>query len=270
MKRVIAIVAFVAAVFAVGAQSFKDGIYFAQQHEFEKSGWKYQVVVEVKGGKIAKATWNGVNNLGQADKKTVAASGSYGMVKVSKLKKEWHEQAAAVEAYLVSTQNVNFDKYTTPAGNTDAITGASILVKEFFVLAKEALASAPVAKGPYAKDGWYYASAADFDKSGWKANVLLTVANGSVVDAVWNGLSNDKKKKSKIVESKKGAYGMGKAAKQGEGHEQAARAEAALLKAQNPAASAVKADGKTDAITGVTITVSEFFTLADTALKAAR
>lgn len=270
MKRIFTVIAFVAAVFTVGAQSLKDGVYFAQEKEFPKTGWKAQVVLEVKGGKIVKAVWNEVNNIGKEDLKTVSAAGGYGMGKASKIKKEWHEQAAAVEAYLVKTQDVNFNKYKNAAGETDAITGASLSVKGFFSLAKEALASAPVPKGAYTKDGWYYASAASFDKSGWKDNVLITVANGSVVDALWNGISSDKKKKSKLQESMAGSYGMGKAAKQGEWHEQAARAEAALVKTQNPAAIAVRSDGKTDAITGVTIGVSEFLTLADTALKAAR
>lgn len=270
MKRIIALAAMAVIAAAAFAQSYADGVYFAQEHAFGKTGWKYQVVLEVKGGKVVKASWNGVNNLGQPDKKTVAASGAYGMVKVSALKKEWHEQAAVVEDYLVRTQDLGFSKYTNAAGNTDAISGASIMVKEFFVLANEALAAGPVAKGSYAKDGWYYASAQDFDRSGWKANALVTVVNGRVVDAIWNGISSDRKKKSKLVEAAAGRYGMAKAAAQGEWHLQAERAAAALVRAQNPASIAVKADGKTDAVTGVSITVSEFYTLAAEALKAAR
>ena len=65
-----------------------------------KSGWRYQAVLEVKGGKIVSAKWNGVNNLGLADKKTVAASGQYGMAKVAK-QGEWDVQAARVEAELL-------------------------------------------------------------------------------------------------------------------------------------------------------------------------
>lgn len=270
MKRIMSLFLLAAVEAALGAQSFKDGVYFAQEHDFAKSGWKMQVVVHVKGGKIAGAIWNETNNLGKEDLKTVAAAGGYGMVKVSPIKKEWHEQAAAVEAYLVKTQDVNFNKYTDDRGATDAITGASLAVKGFFDLTKEALASPPVPKGSWAKDGWYYASAADFDKTGWKGNVLITVANGSIVDAVWNAVSSDKKKKSKLVESVKGSYGMGAAAKQGEWHVQAARVQTALVKAQNPAAIALKSDGKSDAISGATITVSEFLTLAETALKRAR
>ena len=270
MKRIIAIVAFSAAVFAVGAQSLKDGLYFAQQDTYASSGWKEQVVLDVKDGKIVKATWNGVSKLGVADKKTVAAAGGYGMVKASKLKKEWNEQAAVVEAFLVQTQNVNFSKFTNAAGNTDAITGASMTVKDFFAVAKKALAAGPVAKGSYAKDGWYFASAADFDKTGWKDNALVTVVNGTIVDAVWNGVPKDNKKKSKLVESEAGGYGMEKAAKQGAWHLQAARSVEALLKAQDPTKIALKKDGKPDAVTGVSMTVSGFYVLAAEALKDAK
>jgi major membrane immunogen (membrane-anchored lipoprotein) len=259
-----------AALSSASAEPLKDGVYFAQEGAYAKSGWKYQVSLAVQGGRIVEAGWNAVSNLGLADKKTVAASGGYGMVKASPLKKEWHEQAAAVEDYLVATQDLGFARYTTEAGNTDAIAGASIMVREFFVLAKEAVEAGPVQRGPYARDGWYYASAADYDASGWKANVLLTVAGGRIVDAVWNALPSERKKKSKLVEAAKGSYGMGKAAAQGEWHLQAERAVRALLAAQTPAAIPVKADGKTDAVSGVSMSVAEFLSLADTALKSAR
>ena len=76
MKKIVSI-ALVLALALTGtafAQKLQDGFYFAEQKDFEKSGWKYQAVVEVKGGKIVSANWNGINVLGQADKKTVAAS----------------------------------------------------------------------------------------------------------------------------------------------------------------------------------------------------
>jgi hypothetical protein len=99
MKRIIALAVLLAAVFSVSAQSFKDGVYFAQEDAFQRDGWKYQVVLEVKGGKIVDAAWNAVNKLGQPDKVALSTGGKYGMIKVSKIKKEWHEQAAAVEDY---------------------------------------------------------------------------------------------------------------------------------------------------------------------------
>jgi major membrane immunogen (membrane-anchored lipoprotein) len=59
-------------------------------------------------------------------------------------------------------------------------------VAGFYELVRKALAGQSIAKGPY-KDGWYYYEQPEFDKSGWKETVLVTVVNGSVVDLVWNG-----------------------------------------------------------------------------------
>jgi major membrane immunogen (membrane-anchored lipoprotein) len=214
-----------------------------------------------------------VGNLpGVSDKKAYDKAGKYNMVKFGKAKAEWHLQATLVEEYLKKTQDISFSKYSNAEGKTDAITGASITVKEFFELANKAIAAGPVAKGMYAKDGWYYAAQVDFDaQSGWKDTVLITVVNGTVVDAVWNGISKDTKKKSKIVESATGKYGMVKFGKsQSEWDAQAKLAEAALVKAQDPKKILQKGDGKTDAVTGVSIAVSGFLKLAEDALKAAK
>jgi major membrane immunogen (membrane-anchored lipoprotein) len=273
MKRFGFVAVMVALGVSLSAQTLKDGKYFAEQDGFGSSGWKSQVVLEVKGGKITAANWNGVSNIaGAADKKAYDKAGKYNMVKFGKAQAEWYQQAEKVEQYLVKTQDYKFNKYSDAEGHTDAISGASIHVKEFFDLAQKAIAAGPVAKGLYAKDGWYYAEQPDFDKdSGWKETVLITVVNGRIVDVVWNGISKDSAKKSKIVESASGNYGMVKFGKaQAEWHEQAAKAEAALINAQDPAKIAVKADGKTDAISGVSIHVGSFLQLATTALKAAK
>lgn len=271
MKKLIAfaaiLLAFAATAFAqVDLSKVKDGVYFAQDEKFSNSGWKEQVIIEVSKGKIVRAVWNGVSNLpGAVDKKTYAASGKYGMVKASKIKAEWDAQARAVEEYLVKTQDINFSKINAD-GKTDAISGATLTVKEFFELAQKALQSAPIAKGQY-KDGWWYAEAANFDKSGWKDSVIVTVVNGTIVDVVWNGINKDPAAKSKYVQSVAGTYKMN--AKNGEWHVQAERLCQAIVKAGDPSKIALKADGKTDAVSGVSITANAV-TLAIEALKAAR
>ena len=254
---------------ALGQVKAKDGLYFAQDDQFAvPSGWKEQVVVKVAGGKIVELTWNGVSNLGGADKRTVAAAGGYGMVKASKIKAEWDAQAKAVTDWVLKTQDVAGKM--TKDGYPDGITGASMHVNGFFSLLNAALASAPVVKGPFNKDGWFFQAANDFDKaSGWKDNVLVTVVNGTIVNVLWNGISKDSKKKSKLVEAETGKYGMAKSAKQGEWNIQAARVQDAILKAGDPAKIALKADGTTDAITGATLHPTAV-TLAVEALKAAR
>ncbi|HTO23126.1 MAG TPA: FMN-binding protein, partial [Spirochaetia bacterium] len=234
-----------------------------------QGGWKEQVVVTVAGGKITAVNWNGVSNLGVADKKTVAAAGGYGMKKASKLGLEWDQQAANVEAYLLKTQNPGFNKIKQD-GTTDAISGASLHVAGFYALVNKALAAGPVAKGIYKKDGWFFAQQPDFDKqTGWKDSVLVTVVNGRVVDVLWNATSNDPKKKSKLIEALEGRYGMAKAAKKGEWNVQAAAVQQAILQAQDPATISVKKDGTSDAISGASLHVTAVF-LAIDALKAAR
>lgn len=271
MKKIIAALAVVfvafSAVATVGAQAkIADGFYFAEDTAFSSSGWKDQVVLEVKGGKIVAVTWNGISAQGLKDKKSVAATGAYGMIKASKIGKEWHDQASAVEKYLIATQDTAFAKFTAD-GKTDAISGASMTVKGFYDLVKKAIAAGPVAKGTYKKDGWFYAKAAAPDKSGYHATAIVTIVNGRIVSVSFNGIHKDGGD-AKLVRAVKGTYKMGAA--QGEWNVQIARYEAAIIKQQDPAKIAVKADGKTDAVSGVSITVGEFATVLAEALKPAK
>jgi major membrane immunogen (membrane-anchored lipoprotein) len=272
MKRKMVLLILVGALTGVVSAQVKtgNGIYFAEDNGFAtQGGWKEQVVVTVAGGRITKVIWNGVSNLGLADRKTVAAAGGYGMRKASKLGLEWDTEAASVEAYLLKSQNPAFDKFNQD-GTTDAISGASLHVRIFYDLLKKSLAAGPVAKGIYGKDGWYFKEQADFDKdTGWKESVLITVVNGTVVDVIWNGINKSPTLRSKLVEAQSGRYNMGKTAKKGEWNVQAAAVQAAILKAQDPAKIPVKADGTTDAISGASIHVTAIG-LALEALKAAR
>lgn len=271
MKRFLSVFLILAAITGVAfaqvdLSKVKNGVYFAQDEAFGKTGWKEQVIIEVNNGKIVRAVWNGVSNIaGAIDKKSYAASGKYGMIKASSIKAEWDAQAKAVEEYLVKTQDINFSKIKAD-GKTDAITGATFTVSEFFTLAKKALAAAPVSKGVY-KDGWYYAEQPNFDKSGWKDYVVVTVVNGSIVNVVWSGIPKDPAKKSKLVEAQLGSYKMN--AKQGEWNVQSERLCQAIVKAGDPAKIALNANGKTDAVSGVSITANAV-TLAIEALKAAK
>ncbi|HON88487.1 MAG TPA: FMN-binding protein [Spirochaetia bacterium] len=267
MKRFSLAVLFLAFTVMLFAQTYKDGLYFAQDTQYGNSGWKEQVVVEVKGGKIVSVNWNAVSNLGMPDKKTYASQGGYGMAQAAK-QGEWHIQAKRVEDYLIHVQDPSKITYDATTGKTDVISGATIHVNSFVELVKKALASQPVKKGIYKKDGWFYAAAQEFDKSGWKETVLVTVVNGTIVDVVWNALPKDPKGKSKLVSSLAGAYPMNGA--QGPWHVQAERMQKALLDKQNPALIAVKSDGKTDAVSGVSITVGSFLQLVSQALEKAK
>ncbi|MFZ5989322.1 MAG: FMN-binding protein [Bacillota bacterium] len=244
------------------AKKYQDGIYFAQEDGFsEKSGWKYMVTIEVKDGKIVKADWNGAHKKAGADKKTVSKEGKYGMVEKGKAQAEWHDQAKKVEDYLLEKQEPVV-QYKDDEGHTDAISGATIGVKEFFDLAKKALDKGPVGSGQY-KDGSYHVEGKEFsEKSGWKETLDLTVVNGYIVAVDWNGVHKDGGDDKDTV-SQKGDYGMvAKGGAKAEWHEQAQKVEAYLLEKQDPAAP--------DAISGATISFEGFFGLAKEALESAK
>ncbi len=249
---------------------YEDGIYFAQEDGFsESSGWKYVVTLEVKDGKIVSADWNGANINGGPNKDTVSELGEYGMVANGGAQAEWHEQAEKAEAYLLETQDPTAIEYTDEEGHTDAISGVSIHVVEFFDLAEKALNKGPVGKGQY-KDGNYRAEMSEFS-NGWKYYADLTVINGYIVAADWDGIPEEGDK-TKDEASASGEYGMvEKGGAQAPWVEQANKAEAYLLETQDPTAiEYTDEEGHTDAISGVSIHVVEFFELAEKALESAK
>lgn len=244
-----------------------DGVYYAEG-EYADNGWKEIVAFKVEGGKITSANWNALHRDGGLDKKQSSEQGFYGM-KAKGASSEWHEQAALTEKYLL--ENQDFSAITLgDDGKTDAISGVSIHINGFTELLDKAIAAGPVAAGPY-KDGHYRAEADEFDaNSGWKETADITVINGNIVAASWNGVHKDGGT-DKITRSKSGEYGMKAKGASSEWHEQAALVEKALLEVQDPAKIAFNAeDGKTDAIAGVSIHVNGFIELAIKALEGAK
>jgi len=126
----------------VGPITYKDGVYTAEQEDFDKqSGWKGTIEIVVEDGKIVSVDWNAVHKDGGDDKKTQSKNGAYGMVEKGGAQAEWHEQAEKVEAYLIETQNPAAIKYDN-GGYTDAIAGVTIHVNDFVELATKALENA--------------------------------------------------------------------------------------------------------------------------------
>lgn len=245
------------------AGQFKDGIYFAQEDKYSDAGWKYVVTLEVKDSKIASVDWNGAYKAGGADKDSLSKAGKYGM-KAGGAQAEWHEEAEKAEAYLLKTQDPKKIEYKDEKGHSDTITGATISVKPLFALAEKALANGPVEKGPY-KDGAYYAEESTYHPE-WKYTTSLTVINGNVVAADWNGVSLYGGK-DKDTLSKDGEYGMKAGGASAEWHEQAEKVEAYFLANQDPTKITYKDEkGHSDTISGATMGVKYFFDLAKAAL----
>jgi major membrane immunogen (membrane-anchored lipoprotein) len=251
---------------AAPAGDYEDGIYFAREDGFGSSGWKSVATVVVEDGKIVDADWNGAHMSAGYDKKKVAKDGDYNMVAFGNAQAEWDVQAERAEAYLLEVQDPTAIAYTDDEGHTDDIAGVSIHVAGFFDLVERALEAGPAALGPY-EDGVYHAEADEFASSGWKGTVDMTVYNGRIMAVNWSAVNEagEDKKEASI----NGDYGMvAKGGAQAEWHEQAYAAEAFLLETQDPAAITYNADGYTDAISGVSVHVSEFAALVEKALEA--
>ncbi|MDR1212350.1 MAG: hypothetical protein LBK40_08990 [Spirochaetaceae bacterium] len=256
MKKLVILIALAVCMAAVvTAQTPRDGFYFAQDAAYAANGMKNQVVLQVQGGRITSANWNIVSyQAGAADLKAVAA-------RTGGAAATWANNAKLAEDFLVSSQNANA---TSVSGAP-----ANFSVEPFFSLVRRALAAAPVARGAYTKDGWYYAEATAVDTYQTRNTALVTVVNGTIVDALWNGiLQMQGVNPSKMLTSIANGYPM--PAPQGAWHIQAARASQALVTAGDPSRIAVKANQTTDAVSGCTIMVKDFLDSATRALQAAR
>ncbi len=252
--RITVVLALAAALFVSCSSKgtgYEDGIYFAQQTEFPRSGWKYNLTLKVEGGEFTEVLWNGSNINAGPDKLSVSEAGDYPMVAQGGAQADWHVQAAAVEEYFKENPSTEMP---------DTISGATIHYNEFYELAAEALSKGPVGYGPY-KDGTYSASDEEYH-NGWKYFVDLTVTSGYVVSAHWDAFAEDGGT-SKVQRSRDGEYGMvanSNATK--EWHEQAQAVEKAFMESQNTSAP--------DTITGATITYDTFYSLVEEALAGAK
>ncbi len=136
--------------------------------------------------------------------------------------------------------------------------------------AADTTAADTTAAGGSLADGIYFATQPTFDaESGWKEVVTITVENGKIVAADWNGASvtagKDKKTTAKDGEYNMVAYGKA----QSEWDVQAGLVEAYLVENQSfDNLNLSDAEGHTDSITGVSIHVSPFVDLAKEALAA--
>lgn len=123
------------------------------------------------------------------------------------------------------------------------------------------------------EDGVYFAQADEFADSGYKYFVVLTIEDGKITDATWDG-TNIQPMGSKVAFSESGEYGMENIAEAGAWHEQAAGAEQWLIENQDPTAITYTSDEgytddlETDAGASVSVNVSDFFELAEKALEA--
>lgn len=122
-----------------------------------------------------------------------------------------------------------------------------------------------VLEGAELSDGTYEAKTSEPDSNGFTEVVTLTVKDGAITEANWDAVTEDGSKKS--VMSENGEYTMTE-----DGLTWKAQAEAlaeALIENQSLSFLTTDAEGKTDAVTGVSISVNGFIDLATQCLEQA-
>ena len=106
------------------------------------------------------------------------------------------------------------------------------------------------------KDGTYTAKAPQPDQFKSTPQATVTIENGKITKVDIDAITEDGTKKSEL--SKDGKYDMSPAGAQWPWHEQIATLDQYLVDNQGSKITSYDADGKTDALSGCTISIKEY------------
>jgi major membrane immunogen (membrane-anchored lipoprotein) len=223
-------------------EDYQDGIYTAEEAEFDDRGWKPMITVIVRDQKIIGAHYDEINkenNLKSFDQEYL---------------ENWKEKSGTnlvtAEEQLVKSL---VDKQDPQ--QLDAISGATSTTDKFKSLATRALESDPQLSG---KDGYYdglFKSEGDFDERGWKPKAAVIVSDGDITNAYYDEVNKDTGKYKSYDEQYLGQWKE----KSGQNLETARPVLIdSLIDQQDPE--------KVDAVSGATSTSNKFKELAVKAL----
>lgn len=124
-----------------------DGTFEAEESDFDDQGYKDKVTIKIQNGKMMDVIWDAYNADGEL-KSVLSADGIYEMPGSSLT---WQEQAMAITDYLIKNQSADGITMNNE-GETDAVTGVTISVRDFVALVKECLEKAAVKPEESASD----------------------------------------------------------------------------------------------------------------------
>lgn len=239
-----------------------DGTYEAKTSAPDSNGFTEEMTMTLKDGKITSVNWDAVTEDG-SKKSIMSENGEYTMTEDGLT---WKEQSEALANALIENQSLGF-LTTNEEGKTDAVSGVSISVGSFISLAQQCMEQAAgISSKPVAlTDGTYEAKASAPDSNGFTEQLSLTVENGAVTAVVWDAIAEDGSKKSILSEN--GEYTMTEDGPTWK--EQSEALAKALIENQSLDFLTTDDQGKTDAVSGVSISVNSFITLASDCLNQA-
>ena len=235
----------------------EDGTYEVKGEPMD--GYTDQVSMTVKEGKITEVVWESVGEDG-SKKSVLSETGEYVMTEDGLT---WKEQAEVMAAALVENQSLEFANLNEQ-GKTDAVSGVSISVGGFVNLAEQCMKEAAGLTQTLAlQDGTYEAKGTPAD--GYTDQVTMTVKEGKITEVAWESVGEDGSKKSVLSEN--GEYVMTEDGLTWK--EQAEAMAAALVENQSLEFANLNEQGKTDAVSGVSISVGGFVNLAQQCMNQA-
>ena len=248
----------------VSAPAFVDGTYEVVADEAH-NGWLSKVTLTVENGAITNVVWDCENEEGKL-KSVLSQNGEYKMTDDGAI---WADQAKALADYVVANQGLE-GLTMDENGKTDAVATVSISINEFVSQVETAMKKAAGvneevnANDSKLVDGTYEV-VADEAHNGWLSKVTLTVENGAITNVVWDCENEEGKLKS--VLSQNGEYKM---TDDGAIWADQAKALADYVVAnQGLEGLTMDENGKTDAVATVSISINEFVSQVETALRQA-
>ena len=245
-----------------GSSTPKDG-YYQAAGTVTSSGWTYYMTFEVVEGKMTKVDYNGVNLRDgvKYNKVTESEEGRYKLAPGNA--GEWHVQAALINKFIEENQGVAGITFNDE-GKSDAIAGATIHYDDTAKLIEDALAAGPVEQGTLT-DGIYYKAETKADDKGYTYTFGYFVNHGVILTAHADAFQIAKEdgkevKQFKTTLSKDGKYDLGADAV-APYHEQALAVAKFLIDNGSFDGVSVNDEGKTDAITGATVSVDRWIAL---------
>lgn len=236
------------------AGGYIDGTYNAKS-ETASNGYTDQIQITIKNGKISDVRYDSTDAQGNT-KCELSETGAY---KMTDQGPTWAEQSKAFGEYIVSSQSTSIQ--LDDAGKTDAITGVSISLSNAVQLIDNCLLQGTACT---IADGTYEASDEAFS-NGYKGTAQLVIRNGKINQITYDMIGEDGTLKTDL--SKNGSYKM-----TDDGllwHEQIQNMIDYMITNQSITIP-IDDSGKTDAVTGVSISLSDPITLLETCMAQAK
>ncbi len=242
----------------------EDGVYFATA-EVADNGWMQYIEVTVKDGEVTDVDYDAYNmHDGDSRTKSVrAAEGDYNLADGSVA--PINEQFEAIESYIVDGNDVAYIEFDGD-GKSDAISNATVSYENIVTLYDAAISGGPIGESGDLEDGFYFGTAEEDDK-GNTDQVTYIVYNGNVVAADFNSAvpQDDDSVAYKSILSKKGEYSLADSAV-AQMHEQLEVLNEELV-TNGTFDVEYDEEGKTDAISGATVSVDGYVVAFENAEK---